>query len=92
MPDTPQAIAEKGEQIYKEKYQEEYERRFLNKFVAVDVTTGKAFVAESPTAAIQTAQKTEKSGGPFHVMKIGSPGVYRLGYTLSNNNDWVFRR
>jgi len=93
MPDTtPQAIAEKGEQIYKEKYQQEYERLYLNKFVAIDIATGKAFVADSPTAAILAAQKGEHGGGPFHVMKIGSPGVYRVGYSAPKSHDWIFGR
>jgi hypothetical protein len=92
MPDTPQAIAEKGEKIYREKYQEEYERRYLNKFVAIDITTGKAFVADSPTQAILEARQGEQGGGPFHVIKIGSPGVYRVGYTTPNHHDWIFGR
>ncbi len=92
MPDTPQAIAERGEQIYKEKYQADYEKRFLNKFVAIDIATGEAYVADSPTEAILAGQKAEHVGGPFHVIKIGSPGVYRVGHSAGNQRDWIFGR
>ena len=93
MPDTtPQSIAERGEQIYRERYQQEYEKLYLNKFVAIDVGTGKAFVADSPTQSILLAQKGERAGGPFHVIKIGSPGVYRVGYSAPNHHDWIFGR
>ena len=92
MPDTPQAIAEKGEQIYKERYQAEYERLYMNRFVAIDIATGNAFIGDSPTEAILTAQKGEHVVGPFHVMKIGSPGVYRVGYSAPPTHDWIFGR
>ena len=92
MPDTPQTIAEKGEQIYREKYQAEYEQKFLNKFVAINITSGKAIVADSPTGAILAAQKGEHAGGPFHIIKIGSSGVYRVGYSAGGRHDWVFGR
>ncbi len=91
MPDTPHAIAEKGEQIYREKYRADYEQKFPNKFVAIDITTGNAFVADTPTEAILAGQRAEDAGGPFHVIKVGSPGVYRVGYSGSHH-DWIFGR
>ena len=92
MTDTPQTIAEKGEQIYRQKYQMDYERRFLGKFVAIDVTTGSVFVADSPADAIVAGQKAENVGGPFYVIKVGSAGVYRVGYSAGNRHDWLFGR
>ena len=90
MPD-PQVIAEKGEGIYKQKYQAEYEKKYLNKFVAIDIMSEKAFVAASPTEAILAAQKENKTG-PFHIIKIGASGVYRVGYSIGSRRDWVFER
>jgi hypothetical protein len=93
MPDTPQAIAEKGERIYREKYQPEFEQKYIDKFVAIDTKTEKAFVADSPAEAILAAQKAEGGGGPFHVIKVGSLGVYRVGYSASGSaHDWIFGR
>ena len=92
MPEAPQAIAEKGEQIYRERYQADFEKRFLNKFVAIDITTGNAFVADSPTEAILAGQRAEQASGPFHIIKVGSSGVYRVGYSDGSRRDWIFGR
>jgi len=90
MPDTPQAIAEKGERIYRDKYQTQFEKEYLDKFVAINTKTEKAFVADSPAEAILAAQKAEPGGGPIHVIKIGSSGVYRVGYSASGGRrDWI---
>ncbi len=87
---TPQAIAEKGERIYKEKYQQEYEKTLAGKFVAIDINTEKASVADSPEEAFEAAQK-DNPGGYYHLIKIGSPGVYRAGYTSAATRDWIFQ-
>lgn len=79
MPQTPQAIAELGEKIYKEKYKEAYEKQFPGQFVAIDIDSQEAFVAKTPEQAISLAQ-TAKDGGFFHLIRIGAPGMYRVGY------------
>jgi len=76
---SPQAIAEKGEKIYKEKYRDEFERIHQGKFVAVEIETEKAYVGDTPEKAIESAQH-ECDGGYFHLIKVGSPGVFRVGY------------
>ncbi len=43
---SPQAIAEKGEKIYKEKYRDEFERIYQGKFVAIEIDTEKAYVGD----------------------------------------------
>lgn len=87
---TPQAIAEKGENIYKTKFQKEYEQKYPGKFVVIDITSEEALVADSPEKAIEAAQ-SKNPGGLFHLIKIGSSGVYRVGYTSGTPRDWVFR-
>lgn len=87
--ESPQVIAHKGESIYKEKFKEEYERKYSGKFVAIDVSSGEAFVADTPEEALQKAQAANVTG-PLHLMKIGSEGVYKVGYT--SRGDWIFQQ
>lgn len=88
---NPQTIAEKGESIYKEKFQEEYERKYPGKFVAIDINSADAFLGDTPEGAVQKGQKANPRGF-FHLIKIGSPGVYRVGYTSGFCGDWIFRQ
>ena len=87
---APQFIAQKGESIYKEKFQQKYEKEYLGKFVAIDIDSEQAFVADSPVEAIEQVQKANPTGY-FHLIKVGSPGVYRVGYTSEPHGDWLFR-
>lgn len=91
MPEAPQVIAEKGERIYKDKFQEEYERKYPGKFLAIDITSEQVFLADTPEEAIQEAQAVNRTGY-FHLIKIGSSGVYRVGYTSGVYGDWIFGR
>ena len=74
---SPQQIAEKGEALYKEKYQAELEKSHLGQYVAIDVESGACFVGESPENVLTKAQES-RQGGLFHLMKIGSAGVYHV--------------
>ncbi len=88
---NPKQLAEKGEAIYKQKYQKEYERLYPGKFVAIDLSTEKAFVAETPEDAVQALQK-ENPKSFFHLVKVGSTGVFKVGYSIhSNERDWLFQ-
>jgi len=90
MLETPQAIADKGEKIYREKYQAKYERGHTGKYLAIDIQTEQAYLGETPEEAIQNAQAANKTG-LFHTVRIGFAGVYRLGYLSGNSGDWIFR-
>ena len=87
---TPKAIAERGEQIYKEKYQVGYEREHLRRFVAIDVATEKAYIGNTPEAALDLA-KNESPMGLFHLIQIGFPAAFRLSYSNNATTDWVFQ-
>lgn len=89
MPD-PLEIAERGQKIYEDKYRDTFERDFPNRFAAIDINTGNAYVADSPTEAILSAQRA-KQAGPFHIIKVGSAGVYRVSYSGGGRRDWLFR-
>lgn len=91
MSSNPKQLAEKGEAIYNEKYREEYERLHPGKYVAIDLGSGKAFVADTPEGAVVLLQK-ESPRSFFHLIKVGSPGVFKVGYSVHNNErDWLFR-
>ncbi len=87
-PTNPKAIAELGEKIYREKYKETYEREHAGKFVAIDLTTENAFVADTPEGAVELLQK-QNPDSFFHLIKVGSPGVFKVGYSVHNDErDW----
>ncbi len=87
----PQEIVEAGEKIYAEKYKQDYERNHPGKFAAVDVLTGAAYVAEFPEDALQQAREKAPTG-LFHLIKIGSPGAFRVSYNspANANSNWLF--
>jgi len=86
---NPRQLAEKGEAIYKAKYQQEYERQYPGKYAAIDVTTEKAFVADTPEAAVELLQK-ENAKAFFHLVRIGAAGVFKVGFSVhSNDSNWL---
>lgn len=88
---TPKQLAEKGEAIYKQKYQQEFERLHPGKFAAIDIDTEKAYIADTPEAAVEALQKVRPAGF-FHLVKIGSTGVFKVGFSVHPNGcDWFFQ-
>lgn len=75
---SPQAIAEKGENIYNSKYKAEYEKRYFGQYLAINIETGQTFVAATPQAAIEQAQQAAGEGALFHVIRIGHTAVYHV--------------
>ena len=87
---NPKEAAEHGERIYNEKYKAAFEAEHYGKFVAVDVTTEQAYVADSPEGAIDLARKANPKG-IFHLVKAGSTGAFRVSYSSNANLDWLFQ-
>ncbi len=87
---TPTVIAEKGEQIYRDKYKARLESSDNGKFVAIDVSSEEAFIDATPEGALQKGKSIRPSGA-FHLIKIGSPGVFRVGYAGRQRGDWIFQ-
>lgn len=88
--ESPQVLAQKGEDIYNKKFRKEYEEKYQGKFVAIDISTENAILADTPEDALLKAQK-ESPDGFYHLLKVGSTGVYRIGYTSGEYGDWLFR-
>lgn len=84
LPDTkaftsPDKIAEAGERLYSEKYKTEYEKKYSGQFVAIEVSTGKPFVAKYPEEALEAGRKAVPAG-IFHLIRVGSAGAFRVSY------------
>jgi alpha-galactosidase len=88
---NPKAIAELGERIYREQYKDSYEREHPGKFVAIDIATGKAYMADAPEVALETA-RTASPNGVFHLIQVGFSGAIRVSYSNDPSTvDWIFR-
>jgi hypothetical protein len=79
---STQDIAQRGEAIYKEKYQEEFEKSCNGKFVAVNVNTGDATVADTSSEAIRIALEKDPSG-LFHLMRVGYQAAFEAGWYMT---------
>lgn len=86
---NPKEIVERGEQIYRDMYQEAYEREHDGKFVAIDVRTKNAYVGDSPEAVLKDA-RDDAPQGLFHLIKVGSAGAFRVSYSNNATVDWIF--
>lgn len=86
---NPKAVAEAGERIYREKFQERFEAECLGKFVAIDVKTEEAYIGDSPEEALNEARQKAPTG-IFHLIKVGSPGAFRVGHSNAAP-DWLFQ-
>ena len=87
---NPRQIAERGEAIYRDRYQQQYERDYPGKFVAIDVQTENAYIADTPEDALADAH-TQAPQGIFHLIQVGHAGAFRVSYAKSSHVDWVFR-
>jgi hypothetical protein len=86
---NPKAVVEAGERIYKENYQRGFEAAHLGKFVVIEVNTGKAYLGDTPEQAFENGRKGAPEG-VFHLIKVGSPGAFRVSYAGSGS-DWLFQ-
>jgi hypothetical protein len=87
---NPKALAERGERIYQEKYKSRYEFECPGKFVAIDVTTEKTYIADSPEEALEKARRDSPKAF-FHLVKVGSAGAFKVSYSNNASLDWIFR-
>jgi hypothetical protein len=86
----PSKLAERGEQIYNEKFREVYEEEHRGKFVAIDVTSEHAYLGDTPEVALENARK-ESPKGVFHLIRVGHLGAFRVSRTHNAPSRWIFR-
>ena len=72
-------VAHKGERIYHDLFQDEYETIFPGQFVVIEVVTKRAYVSETAEGAITRA--TEKApDGLFHMVRIQGPATNGIAF------------
>ncbi len=74
----PQSIVQAGEKLYRERYQEEYEKEHLGRLVAIEIRTGKAFIGHTSGEAIRQG-RADVPNGVFYLLRVGAPAAFRLG-------------
>jgi hypothetical protein len=79
---STQAIAERGEAIYNERYCAELEKSSYEKFVAIDIVNGDATLAETGEDAIQLAIEKDPTGF-FHLIRVGHKAALQAGWYMS---------
>ena len=72
---VPDNISATGEWIYAEHYKTRLEREHPDDYVAIDVITGEAYVAEFPELALGEAI-TKAPTGVFYLIRIGAPAAF----------------
>lgn len=88
---NPKAIAEAGEAIYRELYQNQFEKTQVGKFVAINVHAKSATVGDSPSDALLKAKQADPNG-VFHLIRVGFPGVFQLSrYQRGSEQDSLIK-
>ncbi len=75
---TTEQIAARGEKIYAEKLKPLLEPKENGKFVAIEVESEDYFIGMSILEAIDLAKKKYPTK-LFHTVRVGYPGVFKLG-------------
>ena len=60
-------------------YKSDMETNHVGEFVAIDVLGKKCYLADSPEVALQEARE-KAPHGVFHLIRVGSPGVFSSSY------------
>jgi hypothetical protein len=76
-------IAERGKAIYKAKWEEQLLKTSAGKFVAIDVRTGDASVADTSEDAIRAAEQKNPQGY-FHLIRVGHKAAFAAGWFMSH--------
>ena len=84
-----EAIAAKAQQIYEENFKTEYEDKYPGHYVAVDITSEKAFPHETSAGALQNARDAEPHG-LFYVLRVGVKDAFKTTRKAnqSNHTGW----
>jgi hypothetical protein len=86
----PGKVSQRGEEIYRNQYQREFEANFRGEFVMIDVETEKAYRGATATEAYENARR-QSAEGPFYLLKVGEPGAYKIRYSTDADGNRIFR-
>ena len=80
---SPAEVSAEAWRIYNDTYRKEYEAKYHEQFVAIDITTGDAYRAKWPEKALQKARESAPQG-TFHLIRVGWSGAIRVSYTMDH--------
>lgn len=75
---NPTRLAELGEQLYQKRFKEEFAPEHTGEILAIEVESKTAYLGKSALEALLAAKAAHENGF-FHVVRIGGPGVYKMG-------------
>jgi hypothetical protein len=75
-------IAKRGEAIYSEKYRTVLEKSSNGKFVAINISSGDATLADTGEDAIRLALEKDPAG-LFHLVRVGHKAAFEAGWYMS---------
>ncbi len=75
-------IALHGEAIYEQQYQAEYEKILRGKYVAINVNSSEAIVADTGEDAVRLALEQDPDGF-FHLVRVGHRTPFEAGWHMS---------
>lgn len=90
-PYNPNSIAQAGQEIYKRKFQEQFEKDHRGKYAAINVRDENATVGDTAEQALDAALKADPKG-VFHLVRIGFASVFQAGFASSASENWIFRQ
>jgi hypothetical protein len=83
----PGKIADAAESIYEAQYQKEFEETRLGHFVVIEVQSRAAYSGEFAEDALKAAREGSPNG-VFHLIRVGSPGAFRVSYIGKRAASW----
>ena len=75
--DNPQAISEAGTRIYVTKYKAEYEARYRDQFVAINLLDQSATLGATVNEALTKAENLHPDG-LFHVIRVSHRTAFHI--------------
>lgn len=78
----PHRISEKGTEIYDRLYRAQFELEHSGRFAAIDLASGRVFVADLPEDALETARMILPRG-VFYLVRVGSPAAFRISRVVN---------
>ena len=86
---SPRDIGQRGEAIYKRRYQAEFEKTLQDRFVAIDVVSEEVTIADTAEEVIRLA--LEKSPTHFfHLLRIDHQAAFDAGWYMSCGRHNLF--
>jgi hypothetical protein len=90
-PYNPNSIAQAGQEIYKRKFQEQYEKEHRGKYVAINIRKETATLGDSAQQALDAALEADPAG-LFHLVRVGYVSAFQAGFASSASENWLFRQ